>query len=117
MSDEYYTVGEVLNHWIAMNNDGPLVACTLSAKQLAAPSLAKRSEYSTGRHPPDSWLSPDGKYELRFLGWEYSTDEDSAFTAWTETRVYFPATYDGGSWIDSVPRHPCDEATKPVGGG
>jgi hypothetical protein len=38
------------------------------------------------------------------------------FTLWTRARVYFPATYDGGEWVASVPRHPCSEATKHVGG-
>ena len=38
------------------------------------------------------------------------------FTVWTETRVYFPATYDGDVWVTSVPRNPCDEAKSPVGG-
>ena len=38
------------------------------------------------------------------------------FTLWTAQRVYFPATYDGGEWVASVPRHPCDEATDHVGG-
>ena len=40
-----------------------------------------------------------------------------AFTAWTPTRVLFPATYDSVSWVESVPRDPCDEVTALVGGG
>lgn len=43
--------------------------------------------------------------------------EGMPFTAWTEQRVYFPACYDGAEWIESVPRSPCDEATKHIGGG
>lgn len=38
------------------------------------------------------------------------------FTIWTKTRVYFPATYDGTDWCESVPRNPSDEKTEPVGG-
>lgn len=37
------------------------------------------------------------------------------FTAWTPTRVYFPAQYDGSEWVESVPRDPCDEAIVHVG--
>ena len=40
-----------------------------------------------------------------------------SFTAWTLTRVYFPAEYDGSEWIDSVPRHPSNNATCHIGGG
>ena len=39
-----------------------------------------------------------------------------AFTAWGEKRVYFPATYDGRQWVDSVPRNPCAQATPHIGG-
>ena len=42
--------------------------------------------------------------------------EGEAFTLWTAARVYFPATYDGGEWAESVPRNPCNEATEHVGG-
>lgn len=41
----------------------------------------------------------------------------SDFTAWTETRVFFPVVYDGAQWVGCVPRNPCDEPTKPQGGG
>ena len=43
--------------------------------------------------------------------------EGVPFTVWTERRVYFPACYDGGEWVASVPRHPCGEATEHIGGG
>jgi len=39
-----------------------------------------------------------------------------SFTAWTETRVYFPVVYDGAEWAESVPRNPCDKVTGHVGG-
>lgn len=39
------------------------------------------------------------------------------FLAWTPTRVYFPVKYDGGEWVESAPRNPCDEHQYPVGGG
>ena len=40
-----------------------------------------------------------------------------AFTAWTRTRVLFPACYDGAEWVASVPRNPCGETTEHIGGG
>ena len=36
--------------------------------------------------------------------------EGKPFTAWSETRVYFPLAYDGCEWVGSAPRNPCDEA-------
>lgn len=42
--------------------------------------------------------------------------EGASFTAWSETRVYFPVVYDGSEWVGSVPRHPCDEVTRHHGG-
>lgn len=39
------------------------------------------------------------------------------FTLWTESRVYFPVTYDGKEWCASVPRHPCVEPSQHHGGG
>ena len=38
------------------------------------------------------------------------------FTLWTKERVYFPAEYDSHQWCDSLPRNPCNEATRHVGG-
>lgn len=46
----------------------------------------------------------------------YGSREGDSFTAWTETRVYFPVVYDGAEWVGSVPRHPCDEKTYHHGG-
>lgn len=43
--------------------------------------------------------------------------EAAPFTAWTEKNVYFPVVYDGCEWVTCVPRNPCDQATKHVGGG
>jgi hypothetical protein len=40
-----------------------------------------------------------------------------AVLAWTETRVYFPACYDGSEWIASAPRHPTPSAEGHIGGG
>ncbi len=47
----------------------------------------------------------------------YGGTEGCEFTLWTKNRVYFPVCYDGSEWVDSAPRHPCDEATYHVGGG
>ena len=46
----------------------------------------------------------------------YGGPEGSAFTAWTENRVYFPVCYDGAEFVGSAPRNPCDEATDHQGG-
>ncbi len=46
----------------------------------------------------------------------YGGSEGKPFTLWTLNRVYFPADYDGGAWVSSVPRNPCDESTYHVGG-
>lgn len=47
----------------------------------------------------------------------YGCPEGCEFTAWGEKYVYFPATYDGAEWVEKVPRNPCDELTKHIGGG
>ena len=38
------------------------------------------------------------------------------FTAWTASRVYFPAAFDDAEWCASAPREPCGEVTEHVGG-
>lgn len=38
-------------------------------------------------------------------------------TAWTATQVIFVGTYDGATWVTSVPRHPGAHDPKMVGGG
>ena len=43
--------------------------------------------------------------------------EGKRFTLWTETRVYFPVTYDGAEWVKSVSRNPDGNPTQHVGGG
>lgn len=48
---------------------------------------------------------------------DYGACEGRPFTLWTRTRVYFPVCYDGAEWVRSVPRDPCDEMTRHVGGG
>lgn len=39
------------------------------------------------------------------------------FVAWSETRVYFMMSVEGGFWVESVPRDPSDEVVLPKGGG
>ena len=46
----------------------------------------------------------------------YGLAEGCPFTLWTSSRIYFPAVYDGAEWVASVPRRPCTEVTKHVGG-
>lgn len=72
----------------ASGDAGPVVHCTLSAEQ-----LFERFD--------DGFGSVEGR----------------PFTAWTETRVYFPTDYDGAENVASAPRNPCDEVTDHIGGG
>ena len=46
----------------------------------------------------------------------YGYAEGKCFTAWSETRVYFPAVYGGQEWVSSAPRNPSDEVCGHVGG-
>jgi len=45
----------------------------------------------------------------------YGIEVGPVFTAWTSRRVYFPVSYDGSEWIDSVPRNPSKEFTEHIG--
>jgi hypothetical protein len=45
----------------------------------------------------------------------YGSPEGEPFTLWTITRIYFPATYDGSEWVESIARHPSKEVTWHVG--
>jgi hypothetical protein len=53
--------------------------------------------------------------DIEFDG-SFGTSKGKPFTAWSETRVYFPVVYDGAEWVGSAPRNPCGEATKHQGG-
>jgi len=46
----------------------------------------------------------------------YGGSEGCSFTAWGGKYVYFPTVYDGAEWISFVPRNPCLQATRHVGG-
>ena len=47
----------------------------------------------------------------------YGGEEGVPFTAWSDTRVYFPACYDGSEGVVSVPRNPDeDDKTDHIGG-
>jgi hypothetical protein len=46
----------------------------------------------------------------------YGLSEGPPFTLWTAKRVYFPVVYDGKEWCESVPRDPCGEVTRHIGG-
>lgn len=47
----------------------------------------------------------------------YGGAEGEAVLAWSETRVYFPVTYDGSEWLDHAPRNPQPGGQYHVGGG
>jgi hypothetical protein len=46
----------------------------------------------------------------------YGGSEGPNMLAWTPTRVYFPAVYDGAEWVSSAPRNPQAEGQRHVGG-
>ena len=46
----------------------------------------------------------------------YGGHKGLPFTAWSETKVYFPVVYDGAEWVGYVYRNPCDEASEHWGG-
>lgn len=51
-----------------------------------------------------------------FDGESYGLCWGDSFTAWTTNYVYFPVTYDGVEWVESVPRDPCMKKTHHIGG-
>lgn len=61
------------------------------------------------------WTPRDLDFDKKFDN-GYGGSEGVPFTLWTHGRVYFPVVYDGAEWVESVPRHPCDEATPHLGG-
>jgi hypothetical protein len=52
--------------------------------------------------------------DVEFCWDEYGV-QGRSFTLWTVNRVYFPANYDCGEWVDSVARNPDGKATQHVG--
>ena len=57
----------------------------------------------------------EAELDVEFDG-GYGWPEGTAFTLWTEKRVYFPAHYDGFEWVESVSRNPDWVPTEHVGG-
>ena len=71
---------------------------------------------------------PDGPGTLmewadarELLDYEYDSGyggvECHTFTAWTADRVLFTGTYDGATWVESVPRHPVPAPAADIVGG
>jgi hypothetical protein len=54
---------------------------------------------------------------LRTFDSGYGGSEGTPFTLWTEKRVYFPCTYDGSEWVESVSRNPNGKPSGHFGGG
>lgn len=46
----------------------------------------------------------------------HGMSEGKPFTLWTTNRVYFPVTYDGAEWVESVSRNPDGKPTYHFGG-
>ena len=62
-------------------------------------------------------ISPkDGKWLDYLFDDAYGEIEGESFTVWTKTRVYFPASFDGSEWVESVSREPNGKATSHIGG-
>lgn len=72
----------------AHGDDTPIICCTLSDEAMA-------KQFDAG----------------------YGGTNGEPFTAWSETRVYFPICYDGAEWVGSAPRNPCTESLRHQGGG
>lgn len=74
------------------------------------------------KHNKESWddvvaIVPKDEKWLDFLfDDDYNDIQGQSFTLWTKSRVYFPATFDGGEWVESVSRNPDDKATVHIGG-
>lgn len=47
----------------------------------------------------------------------YGGQDCPSIYAWTSTRVLFVGTYDGATWVSSIPRNPSGGAAHSVGGG
>jgi len=75
-----------------------------------------RDQLSSNRNKIQKWN--DVK---QYMDYEYDDswggqDCHSVFI-WTKDRIYFVGTYDGSTWITSVPRNPEDCSPHSVGGG
>lgn len=76
----------------------------------------------TMRSHGDDWTNvvsmtlTEGDLDRKFDD-DYGLFNGQPFTVWTETRVYFPAGYDGAEWCSSVSRQPDGKPTEHVGGG
>ena len=67
----------------------------------------------TGRIPWEEFARVcDYDYDAGFGG-----EDCHPILVWTVNRVLFVACYDGATWVQSVPRHPCDDVPEFVGGG
>ena len=77
--------------------------------------LASEMECKKDPGPVLAYAPDEGAFDV-FFDCGYGGAEGPEVLAWTERRVYFPVVYDGAEWCESVPRNPCDEATKHVGG-
>lgn len=69
-----------------------------------------------GTEFPDTFIPADLNIDKEFDN-GYGGTEGEPFTAWSDSRVYFPVVYDGSEWVESAPRNPCDEVMEHVGGG
>ena len=70
----------------------------------------------------DSWknveaIAPKNEKWLDFLfNDDHGHIQGESFTVWTKSRIYFPATYDGAEWVESISRNPDDKTTVHIGG-
>lgn len=70
--------------------------------------------------PPDElyWLGPDEDQPAPSFDRVFESESGGLrgdqFTVWTRFRVYFPGEWEGNEYVLSVPRDPCEVATKHV---
>lgn len=97
-----------------------------TVRELLVVELARRGELWSSiervSFAPNPWATdqPDPSDTEKCLDHRFPQKiggtSQMCFTAWTGTRVYFPVEHDGLTWVESVPRDPCAEATCPLGG-
>lgn len=52
-----------------------------------------------------TWRKAKGLLDLSYDG-GYGAPDHPSFVAWTESKVIFAGTYDGSTWVTSMPRNP-----------
>lgn len=60
--------------------------------------------------------TPDPSWNREFDN-GHGIEEGDHFIVWTKNYIYFPVCYDGGEWVESIPRNPIrDYVQEHIGG-